>query len=406
MKARVKADARDAVVTDDSSEWEEWVPSDLSRKSTLGFPELRRTGSPPRPSLSDSSEPWIQGVARDEATRVGETEADFDSWANAKYFCTLISPKGHQPVEIRNSTNHVLAGSPDGTRWFGEGYFDEDPDAARSWAPRVRLSDECRRQHMYPGVLRASDRGTSLGACLYIGGCVVNRGVPGADNSCTYSIVGDPDFPGVEGRTTDADIAWAGLVKHGLATEIPVGSFDACDEIFLSDHLDAGALAGDYEGYDDAGFDPAYSLACATFEIDGNKIYFHTIATKQLVVHAADVYDGLIEPLPAEAFGQIDFRYTPPELVAEWILWGGLGEGLNRGRTSDGSSPVTLARAIDGSWASTALNAIKDKRLRAEVRNSLEIRTQLELPLQNPGRKRPSRAFKAWMRAYGPRSGW
>ena len=295
-------------------------------------------------------------------------------WAKGTYVCTLVSPKSLSPVEIRSIGSRIIAGSPDGTRLFGSGYFGDEGD---------ELGVDCTRQHMLPGLLNEQDRGKALGATLYIGGCITNTLYRHGD--CTFSVE--------VGRSADASQVWASMVRHGLATGYSGAPREECEHLSIDDDVAEGLF--DFEP-DEVSIEPEEVYVCARGELLGNQMEYDTIAASGLVLHANDDLDDLV-PIEPEVFAGLDLRYTHPELVSEWVWWGAT-EGT---MAADDVNEEWLRRAVRG----------LPREARAIVRPELTFRArQLELDFgsaeQRPNPRAPNKMLKLWLKEYGPNSSW
>jgi hypothetical protein len=245
---------------------------------------------------------------------------------------------------------------------------------------------------MLPGIINPADIRKALGSVLYMGGCVVNKahGDSSAED-CTMSI----DTPGE--REPPATKAWETLVHNDQAERVTYSDERKCEYVDIADVFDPNEHRIFEEEVDtyDVNYDPSSFYACVDVNIYGNIMYFSTVAAEQFTLHAVEDLDGEIEPAEPGVFGTLDYRYSPPELVAEWVIWGAAG-GFAEADPSD----------VDDAYVSAALGSIQDREFRNAVRTHLSHRLrQLELPLANPSRRR-SKRFRLWLKKYGPNSDW
>ena len=325
--------------------------------------------SPPRKSGGVLGVPWSATPA-DRRAR----------WKNGTYICTLIAPKSLSPVEIRVKGNKVLAGSPDGTRAFGVGYFGSEGD---------EMGVECTRQHMLPGLLNPEDQGKALGVALYLGGCITNKVESGwiGEGDCTFSVE--------DNRSASASAVWDSMVIHGLATDYSGARKEACDHHYPdADDLAANYLDINVDDIEEVSLEPDSIYICAIGSVEGNQLLYDTVADAGLVLHSnGDPNIDDLQPTEPEVFNRLRYDFAPPELVVEWIFWGATSGTLD---TDD----------VDEDWLRAAVRGLP-REIRAIVRPELEFRVrQLEFDFEARTNPRSDRLAKLWMQEYGPRSRW
>ena len=128
-----------------------------------------------------------------------------------EFIGVLLAPKSLYPCAVWASDNEgdgVTLTSLNKKRFIGAGYFGN-----------MEPSSECTRQHMLPGLATDDDQGEGLGTALYLGGVllIAGRTRAGWGRGCTFSVSEADHYMGLQGRTSDADMAWESMKRHDLA---------------------------------------------------------------------------------------------------------------------------------------------------------------------------------------------
>lgn len=370
---------------------------------------------------------------------------------HTRYIGMVLAPKSLYPcavfVESETAYASMVLMTPNRKYVIGAGYF----------GSIGRSAEDCRRQHMLPGLCRTEDLKQGFGAALYIGGVMVVQAaldnrlgnipsgyLPGAP--CTYSYEGSREPP--------SDAAWANLHTFKLARfgddPIRIQGEDAeptrfsfevdADNFFDVYDLDRQIMdnEGNWESMKaeaanrlDVDEDDVYdvelgsdvrgvtgSVTVSGYYIDpetGKEVFadildFAAAAGSGLILHLgpdfdrADIISDVMVPIPADTLGKIDWSQTPLRMAREAILqqaeaWAEDGSG------EDASSYLEAAEDSlwRGGWSSVA-NDLRETI--SGVSDDGEEQMSIAFNPAAKAQKRHKKLARDWDSAYGPNTDW
>ena len=315
------------------------------------------------------------------------------------YIGMVLAPKSRYPcavfVESEPTSGGMALMTPNRKYVIGAGFFG---------SPSREDVEDCRRQHMLPGLCRAEDIKQGFGAALYIGGVMVMQAA--LDNQrgtfpsrfgdgapCTYSYEGSREPP--------ADAAWENLHTFKLARfsdeAVNVEDYDAEPQRF-SFSMDANdffdvydldrSIMDNEDNWESAKEDAARRLNVDEDDIfdvelsadvrgvdgevrvsgyyrdpeSGKEVFadildFTTAVESGLILHLGPDFDSTdiikthLVPVPADVIGTIDWSQTPLRMIRDAILQQAEAEFRDSRSSYLAAALESLRR---GGWSSVA----------------------------------------------------